>query len=166
MNKYTFHEGTLICALNLCVKLINGFEFQNQSLKFGRNCKTKTEKDKEKRLYWADFFPCPRPSKSFPIRAAHFFPLPFSLVLVAPTCGPHLPDGFHATDSARSRSWPSRPASHALTRWPHPSARCARSRLGSPQRLTVGPPAQLLLHHSKRPPGNSPGSSDGWGYPS
>jgi hypothetical protein len=66
MNKYTFHEGTLICALNLCVKLINGFEFQNQSLKFGRNCKTKTEKDKEKRLYWADFFPPSSAQQTFP----------------------------------------------------------------------------------------------------
>ena len=59
--KYTriiifLHVDTLICALNLCVKLINRFEFQNQSLKFGRNCKTKTEKKKiKKTCAWADF---------------------------------------------------------------------------------------------------------------
>jgi hypothetical protein len=91
------HVGTLICALNLCVKLINKFEFWNQSWKFGKNCKTEIEKEKiKKTCSWADFSPTLGPCPAICIRMAHLLtraepisayartPVPESL-----TIGPH-----------------------------------------------------------------------------
>jgi hypothetical protein len=102
MKKYTriiifLYVGTFNWALNFCVKITENFEFKYQSLKFRKNCKSKSIDENEKEMCLSAFRPNTR---AWPI--LHYKPIFIPLLLTAHT----VPALVRVTDARDPRTNP------------------------------------------------------------